>query len=288
MSSFSFKLTEKCNWNCKYCDDFGKEDPKETNIEILSKHLPYIKRIINKLGNLVVFCDIGGGEVGLLPIEVLQYFFTELDYPMVIGTNGKFMEMKYHLDPVLRPYIKGLWYHVYPEPKNIKLNIDYHDNDIFINRGIVHDNIDEIIEFIEINAHIKLNYIDFEFPIGEKAEKDDLMYSELYNRIKTFKNVTDDAKELLLKRIDEPSDLRERCMNYNQSFVLDMVNEKILFCHRSHNYINLTEENLIKRLKSFPKDIYGEEKSCDSCTRLYFNKMQGKVFETYFSTKRII
>jgi len=72
---------------------------------------------------------------------------------------GKFIEQKYHLDPILRPYIKGLWFHVCPTtPNKFKLAKDYHDNELFINRRIVHDNINEIIDFIKMNPNVEINY----------------------------------------------------------------------------------------------------------------------------------
>lgn len=287
MSSFCFILTEKCNWDCDYCDIPEILDQKETNLEILSRHLPYIKEIMDRLGDLIVFFSIVGGEVGLLPLEVLQYFFKTLNKEMIVSTNGKFMEQGYHIDPVLRPYIKEIYYHIHPRPKNFKIDYDWIDNDIFINKGIVSDNADDMINFIKRNPDIKFNYVEFEFPIKGNLQKNDSNYAYLLKNLEELPNVTQNAKRIIRSRLVEKKGLREQCRDYNQTVDIDLVNENILFCHRSmNNHIALNKKNLIKRLKSFPKDIFKDNK-CNSCTRLYSSKMQGNIFETYFRVKAI-
>lgn len=288
MSSFCFIVTEKCNWNCKYCGFPQIPYPKETNLEILSRHLPYIKEIIDKLGDLLVFCDIAGGEVGLLPLDVLQYFFKTLNKSMVISTNGLFMDKGYHLDPILRPYIEGIWWHVHPEP-NGKIYYDWNDDEIFINKGITYDNINHIVAFCESNPNIQINYVEFEFPIKGENLKKDSDYIYLIKKLEGLPNITENAINILKSRIIEKEGLRNQCRDYNQTIVFDLINENILLCHRSmQNYIPLTKKNLERRLISFPKDIFNGQTSCNSCTRLYAGKMQGNIFETYFKVKRKI
>jgi len=285
MSSFCFIVTEECNWKCKYCDFPKIRNPKTTNMEILSKHLPYIKKIMDELGELVVFCDIAGGEIGLLSIETLRYIFKTIDRKIVVSTNGLFMEKKYHLDPILRPYISGLWYHIHPKPGNFKIDYDYIDDDIFINRGIVHDNADEMVDFIKSNPQIEFNYVEFEYPIDVKREMNSSMYVYLINKIKNLPNVTNNAIQILNDRLSEPKDLKERCKNHNQTMLIDLTRERICLCHRAMNSsIPLNEENLKKRLISNPKDIFDSEQ-CKSCTRLYAGKMQGNIIETYIKTR---
>ena len=290
MSSFCFIVTEKCNWNCPYCEFPTIKNPRETSIEILSKHLPYIKDTLRKLGHLVVFTDVAGGEVGLLPLETLRYFFQTLDYPMVVSTNGKFMENNYHTDPIIRPYIKGLWYHVCPEPGKFKISHNYEDDKILINKGIVHNNINEIIAFINMNENIEFGYVELEFDFDKDMEPDYKMYYELYNKIKDLPNVTENAKHIIYGRLNEKKMLRDNCRNFNTTVVLDLVNERILLCHRSQlNYIPLTQENLSKRLVTFPKDLFKGQTECDSCTRLFAGKFSGGgIIETFFKTRRLL
>jgi len=290
MSSFCFIVTQKCNWNCSYCEFPKISDPKETTVEILSRHLPYIKNVMNRLGNLVVFSDISGGEVGLLPLDTLRYFFQTLDYPMVVSTNGKFMENGYHLDKILRPYIKGLWYHVHPEPGKFKVSYNYQDDEILINKGIVHNNINDIIDFINLNRNIEFGYIELEFDIDKKMKPNYEMYLDLYNRIKDLPNVTNDARHIIHQRLNEKLSLRDDCQNLNTTVVLDMINERILLCHRSQmNYIKLNEKNLINRLTNFPRDLFKGSNKCESCTRLFAGKFSGGgIIETFFKTRRLL
>jgi organic radical activating enzyme len=287
MSSFCFIATEKCNWDCEYCDFPNINNPQETNMEILKKHIPYIKEIMDDLGDLVVFSDISGGEIGLLPIEYLQYIFKTIDKKIVISTNGLFMEKKYHLDPILRPYINGIWLHVCQKPGKFKIDYDeYNDDELFINKGIVHDNIDDMVDFIKMNPQIEFNYVEFEFPISTIREINKEMYIELKNRLKKLPNVTKDALNLLEARINEPPDLKQRCMDYHQSIAIDLTRERILLCHRAmDSSIPLTKENLLKRLIIPPKDMFKSDK-CKSCTRLYAGKMLGNIIEVYLKTKR--
>ena len=287
MSSFCFIVTEECNWKCKYCGFPEIVQPKSTNLQILSRHLPYIKEIVDKLGDLLVFCDIAGGEVGLLPLDVLQYFFKTIDRKIVVSTNGLFMEKGYHLDPVIRPYIDGIWWHVHPEPKG-KIDYDWNDDEIFINKGITHDNAQEMVDFCEANPNIQMNYVEFEFPIGESLQKNDSDYLYLLEKLEDLPNVTQNAKDILRSRLTEKEGLREQCRDFSQTVVFDLINENILLCHRSmNNYIPLNRKNLEKRLRLFPKDVFPGENQCNSCTRLYSGKMQGNIFETYFRVKRL-
>ena len=209
---------------------------------------------------------------------------------MVVSTNGKFLEKRYHLDPIIRPYITEIFYHVHPDPKGFKIDYDYNDDDIFINKGIVHDDIDEMVEFIKINSHIQFSYIEFEYNVDEERQFDGKLYKELHEKIQNFSNVIQNAKDHLVKRfVLEPPRNREACTKFNTTAVLDMVNEKILLCHRSQmNSIPLTKDNLIKRLTKYPKDIFLPPNKCNSCTRLYFGKMSSMRVEDFFKTRRML
>lgn len=289
MSSFCFILTERCNWNCSYCEFPTIENPNDTTIEILSKHLPYIKEIFMKIEPHIVFSDISGGEIGLLPIETIRYFFEIMDFPMVISTNGKFMENNYHQDPILKPYIKAIWHHVHPEPKGFRMEKDYEDSEIYINKGIVHNNINEMVDFIKVNNHIDFGYIELEYDINEPRQMNSEIYIELHERIKDLPNITKEAKLHLLERTTEAPNKREYCTKFNTTVVLDLVNEKILLCHRSQmNSIQLTKENLITRIAEHPKNIFSTPNKCESCTRLYYGKMIGMNVEDFYKTRRLL
>lgn len=288
MSSFCFILTEVCDWKCEYCDFVKIENPRHTNIDILKKHLPYISEIIKKLGDYAVHVDCAGGEIGLLPIEILQYFFETIDAKFVVSTNGLFLAKKYHLDPVIRPRIREIQWHVIDHPRDIKIDVDYEDDEIFINKGIVGDNAQGMVDFCAANPNIRMNYVEFEFDMDRPREKDDDLYRQFYEMIKDIPNITDNAKNIIKGRLAEKENLRDLCEKFNQTVVTDLINERIMFCHRSQNVtIPLNRKNFIKRIHTFPKDMFFENKKCNACTRLYAGKMCGNEIETYFQTRKI-
>jgi organic radical activating enzyme len=279
MSSFSLVVTEKCNWDCDYCYFPHLKNQKGPSLETFERHLPYIKTIMDKLDShgLLVNIDIQGGEVGTMPLEILQYLFQTLQHKISVSTNGLFLEKEYHLDDKIRPYIGGIMWHVTDDFKSTV--VDYNDDDIFISRGIVHNDMNEMIEFIKTNSHILFDYVEFEFDIKQRRTINFLLYHELLNEISHLDNVSDNAKEILGRRLSESKSHRDNCKRYNGSILIDLVNENICLCQRQLGVsIPLNEENLIHRLKTFPKDIFTED-TCDTCTRLYSGKFYGNVIE---------
>jgi hypothetical protein len=287
MSSFSFVLTEECNWNCECCYFSKLPIQKKPQIEVYRKHLLYIHNIISKINELglLVNIDIQGGEVGLIDKEILQYFFETIGYTINVGTNGEFLKREYHLDNKIRPHIGFIMWHV-TNDFNVKLD-DYIDDKIWISKGIVHNNIDEMISFIKLNNHILFDYVEFEFDIDTPHTANLLMYKDLITKLEKLKNVTDNAKQILKRKFHEKENLRENCSKYNGSILIDIVNETICLCQRQPNIsIPLTEKNLIYRLKNFPKDVFKKENNCNTCTRLYSGKFYGNVIERALTLRR--
>ena len=171
---------------------------------------------------------------------------------------------------------------------NSYIEEDFHPKGLFISRGIVHDDLDEMVAFIKRNSHIQFDYVEFEFDINEVRDMQTSMYETLYDKLYQLDNVTRNALSIIEGRINEKHVHRDQCKHFNGSILIDLVNEKICMCQRQMNdCIDLTKENLIKRLTSFPKDLF-KGNDCDKCTRLYFGKYQGKVVERYFKTRRIL
>jgi organic radical activating enzyme len=279
MPSFSFILTEKCNWNCPYCYFSKLEYPKEPMMLRYQKHLPYIKKIIDKLGDLVVNIDIQGGEVGLVPEDIMEYFFETIDRPIAVSTNGMFIEKGYHENPKIKPHIANIMYHVtenFDRPPQFNIG----------SMGIVHDDIETMVRYIKDNPNIMFDYVEFEFDINEHREMDIDMYQELYEKIENLNNISDNAKNIInQRRLYENPNHRDNCKKYNHSILIDLVNANICLCQRQLDInIPLTEENLIYRLKTFPKDIFKDD-HCESCTRLYYGKFQGNVIERALLTR---
>jgi len=288
-SGFSFILTEKCDWNCEYCYFSNISKQKGPKIETLQKHLPYIKRILDILNhnNLFINTDIQGGEVGSIPLEILQYFFQTIKYKTAVSTNGEFLRRGYHLDEKIRPFIGAILWHVSTKFDS-KIEVDYNDKDVFISRGIVHHDIDEMVNFIKDNPHIIFDYVEFEFNLNDIRTMRASMYHSLINRLKDVENVTTNARTILEMRLLENENLRDNCKAANGSIVLDLVNENICLCQRSpDDCMPLNRASLIKRLTGFPNQFF-EGKGCNTCTRLYSAKMNGTDIETTMRMRRFL
>jgi organic radical activating enzyme len=286
MASFSFVLTEVCDWKCPYCY-FTNIKQKEPNLNTIKKHIFYIKKIIDELGDLVVNIDIQGGEVGTIPLEILEYFFQTIKKPITISTNGMFIEKGYHENEKIKPYINSIFFHYYDFYTDNTIK-NYILKDIPVLRGIVHNNVDEIVSFIKKNNDVIFDYIEFEFDIEKSNKVNFLMYHDLLNKIIGLDNISNNAMNIIYSRLSEKEDHRDNCKNYNHSILIDMVNEAICLCQRQLDVnIPLTEKNLIHRLKTFPKHIF-EKSNCESCTRLYAGKFNGNVIERALLTRNLL
>jgi hypothetical protein len=270
--NFNFILTEECNWNCEYCSFPKLKNPKKPDMDIIKMHLEYIKDFL-----IEGYMDVQGGEIGLVDIGLLEYFFTTMGRKMFISTNGVFLNKKMHLNEKIRPYIKMIQWHIFPSPDGFVVIDDIKDPDIFISKGIVYHDADEMIEFINMNKHILFNYIDFEYDIGKEVSYDREKYRDLYNKINHLENLTEDAKMRIRKRAQEPNDLRETCRDKNDSILIDLVNEKICLCQRNmHINVDLGLLTLFKRCWTDSKEFFDiKDETCFSCGRLYEGKTRG-------------
>lgn len=289
--NFSFILTEECNWNCSYCEFPLIKNQKSTTMEILKKHLPYVHDFMHDLASkdAVSYVGIQGGEVGLLSLDILRYYFQTIKYVTVVSTNGVFLEKEYHKDEMIRSYIQTIHWHLCPDLYNWKrFDVEYTDDEIPISRGIVHDNLDDIKNFIRVNDHILFDYVEFENDIRDPKSVDTKLYEELYELILPLKNVSEYAKKIIEKRLNEKENHRNSCRDYNYGVTLDMIHETICHCQRDfHNSKPLTKENLIKRVKLYPKDFF-DETNCESCTRLYAGKLNGYSIVKGLKARKVI
>lgn len=276
MITFSFILTEKCNWDCEYCAFPLLDNPCQITSDQIVMHMIYIKNIIDRVGivsNRLPMIEIQGGELGLIPAGILLWFLKALDHKVSVSTNGLFLEKEYHLMPQIRPYIQNILWHVYDKPGAYSVP-DFRDKDMDIIRGIVHNNVTDMINFIRYNDHITFDYIEMEYDIQKYRTCSTDDYRELWRGIEHLQNVTDVAKKRIRDRFDEMPNVRERCKDYHSCVSINLANETICLCQRAPEInIPLTEKNLDMVVKGFPKDIFkGISRGCNSCTRLYVEK----------------
>jgi molybdenum cofactor biosynthesis enzyme MoaA len=264
--NFNFILTEECNWDCEYCQFPRIKNPKTVTMEQLKMHLEYIKDF-----NISGYMDVQGGEIGLVPENILEYFLETMGRKMYVSTNGIFLNKKMHLNEKIRPYIKMIQWHIKPEVyvENIK------DSGIIITRGIVHNDADEMIEFLNNNKHLYIEYIDFEYSIDDEVEHDRAKYMEFYQKLNHLENISEGAKKRIRQRAQEKEGLRNACTTRNDSILIDLVNEKICLCQRNmHVNVDLGLIALWNRCWNDPTDYFLDldKSNCYSCGRLYHGK----------------
>jgi len=279
MAWFSFILTEKCDWDCCYCQFPLLENHNEIDSEKILKHVPYIRDAIKTTEKVTeASVEIQGGEVGLIEKQTLILFLETLNIPVFVSTNGEFLEREYHLDKRIRPYIREIQWHLCQEPGDYKLRVDYNDDEIFINKGIVHSDVDETIKFIKQNPHIEFSYVELECDIQEKRTSDTDSLRELYDRLKGIPNVGKNVFDILKRRFNDADDKREKCHDYHSVVSINLANESICLCQRVTDVnIPLTKENLIKKIITYPNKCFVYPDSmmgCESCIRLYSGKFE--------------
>ena len=106
--NFNFVLTEQCNWRCKYCFFTDIQDQRSANFDIVKMHLEYIKDFM-----IEGYMDVQGGDIGLVDIGLLEYFFETMGRKMYVSTNGVFLNKKMHLNEKIKPFIKMIWKIIY-------------------------------------------------------------------------------------------------------------------------------------------------------------------------------
>ncbi len=272
---FSFILTEECNWNCRYCQFPKIKEPKHASIESIKSHIDYIKDINNVINDQFTWnLTIQGGEIGFVPIDVLEYLFTIWEQKISISTNGEFFRRNYHKNTILKPKIDQMLFHLTDDlhPREIVLDYDLRDIDVSLNIGIcdITRTPDRIRKFLKINSKIYFNFVDYEHNIDLFCDLQPSMYIDLYNNIKDLDNVSDYAKERIEQKIGgRPIQTHQNtCSSLSHVSMIDFINERIVLCVRNYNtsFIELTKENLIKVLTTY--NSFNNKDLCNNCFRM--------------------
>ena len=88
-----FKLTGRCNSNCKFCWDFCKGMQEEK--------LSLIIKILDKLVGVVDVISLTGGEPLVVPyFDELLEEISNRNFKIYLSTNGYLL--KEHLDPIVK------------------------------------------------------------------------------------------------------------------------------------------------------------------------------------------
>lgn len=279
---WNFILTEVCNWNCDYCVFPKKENPQHATKLNIEAHIDYIKDIMNKTDPGIQNLMIQGGEIGLVPEDVLVYLFKRTERTIDVSTNGEFVRRKYHQHSDIRPWVNRIMLHITEPIDEYKINLDYDitDDKIFMDIGICDVNKDpeKTRMLIISNPEIRFDFVDYEHSVfGNPCRVNSSVYKDLYESIQDLDNVTDFAKERLWKRYIRHKDTniekqQQICRTLHPSVFIDFVNETIPLCVRNYGlvYLPLTKDNLIKVISSMAPFDYTNH-TCDNCFRICQN-----------------
>ena len=213
---------------------------------------------LNKLKHPEIL--LGGGDLGYISDDILDYIFKILKHNVIINTEYKFFETKF------KKYynrISTVQYH-FSDLESTGPWID----DKKVLHGIVDYDIDKIIEFCK--KYPNLDYVDIETPINKyiSVEESVGLLNKLIEGLESINYKSNIIERLKIKNqnIEYLKDERKKC-HKNNIVNFDLSNDKIIKCYRDFNdSIDLTPNNIKKIFSSFHyTDI------CDSCSRLFMN-----------------
>jgi hypothetical protein len=108
--NISVFLTQRCDRKCEYCDIGKINNPKDMDLDLFLKYIPYIKERFKPKS-----INLSGGEIGLLSEEVLDVVFKELN-GIRVNTNGLFVKRGYY--DKYKDKISEVFYHIIDD-KNV-------------------------------------------------------------------------------------------------------------------------------------------------------------------------
>lgn len=245
-------LSQMCNWKCHYCDHPLINNPVHSDLDYLKATIPQLQEVTK---NFDIEHCVEGGEIGLIPISILDFFFFKSNFAdsYHVATNGAFMEKGLH--ERYRDKIHSILYHVKPDIMDGSFDFpDYkkHDIDFFYTIVIHRNNIDLVTDFLDYNSdklfvpHVLqprregLNFLDLE------------LYSQIYEIVKDRENVRQGFKErykFIVENFGKDNLMESRrkicCNNYTKS-VINYPTKKLIRCCISmqSDSINLTSQTL--------------------------------------------
>jgi len=239
-------LTQKCNWDCDYCDRPNLKERKEPDMNTLKKFFP---RLIEKYNDTPVY--ISGGEPGLINYDILKYVFN-FNKKLSVCTNGLF---------ITKGYFKEFYDKIEQVLLQVRLDkgieVDIDDPKLVYLFVLHHENISKIKDFIEKNGKDKKWIFPFYQPKNMLDEsrfqltKND--YIIALNLVQYSINPIEFKR--IIKRIQEydnyerQEQYRKDCRKYFLFPMFDFSSNKIIFCKQSAtfgSFVELNEENFYK------------------------------------------
>ncbi len=270
-----FSFTEKCSWNCWYCDFPKKRNPQNAPVEYVLEVFDMIKEITGR--DQSIEYSFEGGELGLYDERYLdEIMFSDLGDTYNIATNGLFMEKGYH-----RRYAEKIHYilhHIQPE---LFLPFKYTMYDLdpsiltyytfVINKRNL-PILKEVLKQCEgLNSYV-LPHI-----LQPRTEGLDLLtlddFKVMYDILKESPIIKPDFTERvsrIIERFEDEkwlSNHRNMCANVYTQPIFDLPNKRINRCciSISGDSVPITYENIEKLYKNEKMFDTRKDRVCDGC-----------------------
>lgn len=286
-------LTEKCQWNCHYCDFPTIQNPKTVTLDKVKEWIPKILDTCDPSGLSLV-----GGELGLINEEIMDSILTDCSLyqirknkasdkcdtlRIIILTNGLYFETHKESMQKVYPYLDILYvWHVTTEIGAIPIQKMEDDSNIVYTFVIHKGNVDKVETFLQVNPDmffVPLIYLPKKDTAVANSEYD-LTEEQLVNLrgilSKYPKNIGgfihEPINNLLNYTKDDLSAIRKLCSHVQPQKDIDLVNDRIKHCCVNYTLcttsIPLTEENLIKFVVN--NEYFGEDVLCSFCQNFYY------------------
>lgn len=235
--------TNKCQYKCDYC---ACVQGNVNERDILSN----LDKVLGVIGRLKGNCSfvLTGGEPGLLSVDTLNGIFQRIGKPLILSTNGLFLDKGY--DQLFKEHIQRVDLHVVPQDYCKKYThvegIEYIYGVTVSHSGELADIPDEclgILDYLSIDAPL-----DYNKPYGIFFEDITTMLDR-ETRVRTTK-----VPMMYMASALQVSDFnRDNCATMNPTLIVDLENSQVLTCmNRRAGSAPLTEEN-VYRILTLPK-----------------------------------
>lgn len=255
--TISFFLTEFCNQKCEYCDIPTIKEPKGIDIKNFKKYM----KIINQYTFQWIF--LSGGEVGTIDVKDLDIVFSEIKDPIILFTNGLFIQKKY-LDRY-RNKIDIVHYHINTVNQEIPFTLKNQDSLVYI---ITAKNYDQVPKIYEAYKQYPLY---FKIYTHKRVDRNDLVVTnEIFQELETYNIYIEELeswKKFKNLFLNNQGPLWNKLQCHVAERQIDFVRNRTLDCCISHVWNSskeLTEENLIKVIETTKAEW---SPPCDSCIK---------------------
>jgi len=263
-------LSEKCQWNCKYCDFPTFQDTAiDAKLDNLKKQVKIIKQFNTSDWN---WC-IEGGELGVIDEKILDYWFLESNVADTyhVATNGLFLDKYYEK---YKHKIHTVLYHCLPDVKeNSKIKTyDISPDILYYTVVITPENLkycDKLFSEYQ-NLNWSIHVLQPRIPGIVKIDKK--FYQDVINIISKYDNIPD----VYIKRYqdiindDNPEKFKQKrllCANDYSKPMLDLVKNEINRCCITYtgDRVPFNHENFKKLLNNDVLFPLVEKDRCNQC-----------------------